>query len=81
MPENVRIKATTYARLRELASERKQSLPEVLEEAVDSLYRKRFLEACNRDYARLRRNSKIWKQELARRKQWDSTLADGLEDQ
>ncbi len=79
MPANVRIKAATYTRLKELAVEHKQSLPEILDEAVDQLYRKRFLEACNRDYARLRKNSKAWLNELTRRKQWDATIADGLE--
>ena len=79
MPANVRIKAETYTRLKELAVEQKQSLPEVLDEAVDQLYRRRFLEACNRDYARLRKNSKAWKEELSRRKKWDATIADGLE--
>lgn len=79
MPANVRIKAATYTRLKELAVEHAQSLPEVLDEAVDQLYRKRFLETCNRDYAKLRKNSKAWKEELARRKQWDATIADGLE--
>jgi predicted transcriptional regulator len=79
VPANVRIKAETYTRLKELAVKHKQSLPEVLDEAVDQLYRRRFLEACNRDYARLRKNSKAWKEELARRKQWDATNADGLE--
>lgn len=80
MATNVRIQPETHAKLRQLAQEAGVSMPEVLDEAIDDLYRKRFLEECNRAYARLRADPKAWADELAERKLWDVTLADGLED-
>lgn len=80
MPANVRIQPETYAKLRAIASETGITMPEVLAEAIEDLYRKRFLDECNRAYARLKADPKAWKQELADRKAWDRTLNDGLED-
>jgi hypothetical protein len=54
-------------------------MPEVLEQAVESLRRQRLLEATNRAYAALRDDSKAWKAELAERESWDVTLSDDLE--
>ncbi len=39
-----------------------------------------FLQESNEAYAALRENPNAWKAELAERKEWDSTLADGQED-
>jgi hypothetical protein len=55
-------------------------MPQVLSEAIDELYRKRFLDDCNRAYARLKANPKAWQQELEERRTWDGTLSDGLKD-
>jgi len=80
MAANVRIQPDSYAKLRQLASSAGATMPEVLAEAIDELYRKRFLDECNRAYARLRADPKAWKQELDERRAWDVTLSDGLED-
>ena len=77
--ETVRIKPATHAKLKELAGELGKSMPEVLVAAIDGLYRQRFLEDCNRAYARLKANPKAWREEMTERKAWDTTLADGLE--
>ncbi len=48
---------------------------------IEEYRHQRFLqEAANEAYAALRENPKAWKAELAERKEWDSTLADGQED-
>jgi mRNA interferase MazF len=80
MAANVRIQPETYSKLRELADGAGATMPEVLAEAIDELYRKRFLDECNRAYGRLKSDPKAWKQELEERKAWDKTLSDGLED-
>ena len=80
MATNVRIQPETYAKLRSLAQGAGVSMPEVLAEAVDDLFRKRFIDECNAAYARLRADPKAWKEELEERALWDCTLADGLED-
>jgi Ribbon-helix-helix protein, copG family len=80
MPANVRIQPETYAKLRELADEAGVTMPEVLAEAIDELYRQRFLDECNRAYGRLKANPRAWKAELEERKAWEPALGDGLED-
>ena len=80
MATNVRIQPESHAKLRQLAQEAGVSMPEILEQAIDDLYRKRFLEECSRAYARLKADPKAWREELAERKAWEATLADGLEE-
>lgn len=79
MSSNVRIQPATYDKLKALARRAGKTMPAVLSEAVDELYRKEFLDECNRAYARLKADPRAWKQELAERKAWDKTLSDGLE--
>ena len=42
--------------------------------------RQRFLHEANAAYAALRNDPKQWKDELAERKEWDSTSIDGQKD-
>jgi hypothetical protein len=80
MAANVRIQPETYDKLRQLAHEAGATMPQVLAEAIDELYRRRFLDECNRAYARLKADPKAWRDEQAERRAWDVTLNDGLED-
>ena len=80
MSANVRIQPESYAKLRQLASEQGVTMPEVLAEAIDELFRKRFFDDCNRAYAKLKSDPIAWEEELKERKAWESTLGDGLED-
>ena len=76
--ETVRIKPETHAKLRSLADEFGQSMPDVLEHAVEKLRRDVFLDAAEIAYAALKQNPKAWQAELAERALWDTTLSDGL---
>ena len=51
----------------------------VLEKAIETYRRQKFLEEANASYAALKANPKKWKEETAERELWDSTSADGLE--
>lgn len=76
--EMVRINPQTYDRLKELAVERGETMTGTLRAAVDLLYRQRFLDDCDRAYAKLKADpkaSKAAREELAA---WEATLADGL---
>ena len=79
MPAKVAISAKTHAKLNELATMTNLSASAVLDEAVDAFYRRLQLESLNRDYARLRRNPKVWAQTLKERQLWDQTNMDGIE--
>ena len=74
----VRIRPETRDVLRELASQTGHSMPDLLDEAVEALRRRRFLEGLAEDFATLHENPENWRDELEEREAWDSTLRDGL---
>jgi hypothetical protein len=78
---NIRISARAKATLRELAQHEAKPMQAVLDEAIDYYRRERLLDAANAAYARLKSDPKAWKEELAERRQWDVTLADGPEEE
>lgn len=80
MSAMVRIKAATHLKLRQLAQQAGESMPDTLERAVDALYRKQWLAGLAEDYRRLRADKKAWAAEMKERSLWDQALADGLQD-
>jgi hypothetical protein len=78
---NVRISSTSHEILRRLAREEKQPMQVILDKAVERYRRARFLNSANADFAALRNNSGAWKEVLAERRLWETTAADGLEDE
>jgi len=75
----IRISRETQEILRSLAAREGTAMQEVLEKAIEAYRRKRLLEMGNRAYAALKDDPKAWEQELAERKLWENTLADGLD--
>ena len=67
-------------RARALAEETGESMTELLDKAIEAYRRQQFLAGLNSDLAALRRDPAAWEEEQAERKQWDATLADGLEE-
>jgi hypothetical protein len=55
-------------------------LGRVVERAVEHYRRELFLADLNAAYARLRADPVAWRDELAERALWETTLADGLDD-
>ena len=78
MSATVRINPESHRKLKTLAEELGESMPTVLEQAIESLRRARFLEQASRAYGELRSDKKAWAAEQAERKAWDKTLKDGL---
>ena len=79
--QNVRISPKSKAVLRDLAKREGKPMQAVLDEAIESYQRDKFLDTVNAAYARLQADPKAWKEELAERRQWDGTLMDGLENE
>ena len=77
----VRINEQTHRILSALASQCRMSKVELVARAVENLRRQQMLERTNAAYAALRADPQAWREEQAEREEWDSTLADGLEDQ
>ncbi|MBM4329634.1 MAG: toxin-antitoxin system protein [Deltaproteobacteria bacterium] len=76
----VRINQKSHNILRKIASTEGKPMQAILEAAIEEYRRQRFLHEANAAYAALRNDPKEWKEELAERKEWDSTLIDGQED-
>jgi hypothetical protein len=74
----VRISNGAHAALRALARAERKPMAALLDEAVETLRRQRFLEQTNAVYARLRADPDAWQEIDAERQAWDATLADGL---
>lgn len=80
LSRTVRIKKETQNTLRELAVSEGKPMQTILALALEEYRRQRFLREANAAYAALRNDHKAWKAELAERKEWNVTLADGQED-
>ena len=74
----VRISSRAHKALKELATNDARPMQALLDEAVEALRRKRFLERTNEAFAGLRKDAAAWSALEGERKEWDSTLLDGL---
>lgn len=74
---SARVREATHRTLKSLAEETGESLPDLLDKAVASYQRQRFLEGLAADFGALRENADAWREELAERRLWDASLADG----
>lgn len=77
--KTVRIRKETQDILRELANHEGKPMQTILDLAIEGYRRQRFLQEANAAYAALRKDPKAWKAELAERREWDATMADGQE--
>jgi predicted transcriptional regulator len=75
--ETVRIRSETHAKLQHIAQVYGQTMPDILDEAVEALRRARMLDETNRAFDALRSDPKAWRAELAERQAWAATLGDG----
>jgi hypothetical protein len=73
-----RISEATHVTLRKMSKAEGKPMLALLDEAVEILRRKRFLEQVNAAYATLRADRGAWKTIEAERRAWDTTLPDGL---
>lgn len=74
----IRVSDEARETLRGLARAEGKSMIALVDEAVETLRRLRFLEQVNAAYARLREDPDGWAEIEAERREWDHTLPDGL---
>ncbi len=74
----IRISDSAHSTLRDLAQAEGTSMLALLDEAVETLRRQRFLEQVNAAYAALRGDAAVWDEIEKERATWDATLGDGL---
>jgi len=74
----IRISSSSHDVLRDLAKAEGKPMLALLDEAVEALRRRRFLEQVNAAYATLRADARAWEAIEDERRVWDATLPDGL---
>lgn len=74
----IRISDTAHGTLREMSRAEGKPMAALLDEAVETLRRQRFLEQVNAAYAALRADPRAWEAIEGERREWDVTLPDGL---
>jgi len=80
MPTNtVAISEQALRRLAEINEWTGVSREETLERLVGEAHKHAFWDAVNAGYAALRADPQVWAEELAERRLWETTLADGLD--
>jgi hypothetical protein len=77
----VPISESSYKILVELASRGSESIDVLLDKAIEEYRRNQLLDRTNAAYAALRSDEGAWQDELAERRDWDATLADGLDEE
>ncbi len=77
----VRVKTTTHNALRERAKERGESLTETLDHLVAEDRRRRLIAGAVRSWNALREDPVAWAEWQAELALWETTSADGLEDE
>lgn len=81
MPElTVSINKTTHETLLKLAETSGETIQTVLDKAIESYRRYVFLVQANQAFVALRQNEALWQEELAERRDWDQTMADGAKE-
>lgn len=74
----VRIGPRAHIMLRRIAEQSKESMQSTLAKAIELYRRQTFLERANLAFAAMRRDPKVWQEELKEREEWDSTLLDDV---
>jgi len=80
MSYSIRIDENAGKFLHEISQQEKISIQAVVEKAIENYRHQYVLAKTNRAYAKLRTNPKAWEEEINERRNWESTLSDGLED-
>jgi hypothetical protein len=81
MPElKISINEKTYGALLTMVENSGETIPTVLDRAIENYRRSLFLKQANSAFASLRQNEALWEEELAERQLWEQTLNDGIEE-
>ena len=75
----IRLSEPVHRILRQFAQQDHKPMQVILEQAIESYRRQRFLEGLSTDFAVLRENEAEWSDEQQERSTWDATLSDGAE--
>lgn len=77
----LRMSEGSHRTLKSLSEQAGESMQATLDRILEAHRRESMLQEANRAFAALRADPKAWAEELEERKLWESTLADGLDDE
>jgi hypothetical protein len=77
----IRVSRSTHEILRELADKSNETMTAIVDKAVQELQRKRFWEDFNASCAAVQASPEAWADLQQEDRAWESTLADGLENE
>ncbi len=77
----IRVDDKTLKTIRRISKEAGISMQEILDKAIEDYRRKQILMEANEAYTVLRENPQKWKEEIEERQDWDTAIADDLEEQ
>lgn len=75
----IRINKKVYLELKNIAEDENETMQSVIEKAVEDYKTKRFFDELGKSVQKAKSNSQSWEEVLKERKEWESTLPDGLE--
>ena len=75
----IRVSREINNEVKSLAQQENENIQNIISNAVKEYKKKRFFENLNSAYMRLKATPDAWKEELEERDDWDSLIADGLE--
>ncbi len=76
---NVSISKKAHKVISQISEMEGLALSEVLDKAVESYRRQKLLSKTNQAFQKLKNDQNAWREEIAERKIWEQTLADGIE--
>lgn len=79
MSKIIRISDRAKTRIALIAESTGRPMTELLDDAVDALERRLFMEELDRRHAALRSDPDAWSEIEAERREWDGTLRDDLD--
>ena len=81
MTTTIRISGASHEILRQVSKTSGRTMQAVLDEAIEQYRRERFIAEVNVAFARVREDPKEWDAMRAECEAWESTIADGLDDE
>lgn len=81
MSKILRVSEEAYSKLHQIALKSGSSKQEILDQALQNLERENILKQANEAYAAVKKDPKLWQEQQEELALWETSLADGLEDE
>jgi hypothetical protein len=76
----IRVTQKTYNGLKLIAGREHSTMQDALDKLMEEYENNKFFENLSQSVSDVKSNPSAWAEELNERREWDETLADGLED-